>query len=75
MKIKKIAYQHRRDFKAIHECESCGALTGEEWDYDDRNFHDNVIPAKVCKKCGKSRNDLGITAEPTPTKHDSWEVV
>ena len=69
MKIKKITYQHRRDFKAIYECEGCGAITSEEWGYDDRNFHDNVIPAKICKKCGESRNSLGTQGEYTPTKY------
>lgn len=52
MKIKKIVSQHRRDFEAIYECEHCGyeeTLKG----YDDSNFHKNVIPTFICKKCGK----------------------
>ena len=52
MKIQKILEQHRRDFKAIFECEHCGntkTLPG----YDDANFHQNVIPKMECKKCGK----------------------
>ena len=51
MKIKKIISQHRRDFVAIYECEHC------DWEYeapgyDDRNFHDNVIPEMECAGCG-----------------------
>lgn len=74
MKIKEMLSQHRRDFRAIYECESCG-YTEKSSGYDDRNFHDNVIPNFKCKQCGKSRNDLGIEHEHTATKHADWEVV
>lgn len=56
MKIKEILYQHRRDFTAIYECESCGH-THEGWGYDDANFHNNVIPSMVCPECGKKAPD------------------
>jgi len=69
MRIKNITYQNRRDFKAIYECEECHNITKEEWGYDDRNFHDNVIPNMKCKQCGKSRNDLGIQGEFTETRY------
>lgn len=75
MKIVKIRSQNRRDFWADFECEGCGHTEEDRQGYDDRNFHDNVIPNMKCKDCGKSRNDLGVTAEPTPTKYKSWEVV
>jgi hypothetical protein len=75
MKIIKIISQHRRDFKAEMECEGCGCKDIISRGYDDRNYHDNVIPKMKCKDCGKSREDLGITAEPTKTKYNSWEVV
>ena len=52
MKIKKIISQHRRDFRAIYECEHCGAER-ESSGYDDANFHQNVIPTFECHKCGK----------------------
>lgn len=56
MRIKQIMSQHRRDFKAIYECEHCGHTeTGSG--YDDANFHQNVIPKKVCTECGKSAGD------------------
>ena len=54
MRIKDIVYQNRRDFKAIYECEHCGNITGEKWGYDDAYFHQNVIPAMKCEKCGKT---------------------
>ena len=69
MKIKEIKSQHRRDFYAIYECENCGYITKEERGYDDRNFHGNVIPEMKCEKCGKSRNDLGISGEFTCTRY------
>lgn len=68
MKIKKIIYQRRRDFTAIYECEGCGA-TEKSGGYDDRNFHDNVIPKMKCKKCGESVISLGIDYKPLTTKY------
>ena len=75
MKIKERIMQHRRDFRAIYECEGCGYTTKEQSGYDDRNFHDNVIPEMICPKCGKSRKDLGIVGEKAETKYASWEVI
>ena len=75
MKIREMKSQHRRDFWATYECEGCGHITGEKSGYDDRNFHDNVIPNMKCDNCGKSRNDLGIVAEKTQTKYQPWEIV
>lgn len=75
MKIKEITSQSRRDFYAIYECEGCGNITKEKSGYDDRNFHDNVIPSFKCESCGKSRNELGIESELTKTKYSAWEVV
>jgi len=68
MKIIEMLYQNRRDFTAMFECEGCGNKQKSDG-YDDRNFHDNVIPAFKCSKCGKSRNDLNIISEPTQTKY------
>lgn len=56
MKINKIISQHRRDFTALYECEHCGD-TYEGRGYDDANFHDNVIPKKECRKCGKTADE------------------
>jgi transcription elongation factor Elf1 len=68
MKIKEIISQYRRDFKAVYECEGCGHTEVKDG-YDDRNFHDNVIPAMKCKNCNKSRNDMDIIEKPTATKY------
>lgn len=37
--------------------------------YDDRNYHDNVIPNIECSKCGKSTISEGGEIERTPTKY------
>ena len=50
MKIKEFVWQHRRDFRAIFVCEHCGN-EGEAGGYDDKNFHDNVIPTLKCSQC------------------------
>lgn len=74
MKITRLTSQYRRDFRADVECEGCGdkdAIKG----YDDRNYHDNVIPKMICKKCGESRNSLGIKSDPTPTLYGDNEVI
>ena len=52
MKIKTLLSQHRRDFRAVYECEHCEA-TEERPGYDDANFHQNVIPDMECKQCGE----------------------
>lgn len=57
MRIKKIISQHRRDFYADYECEHCGYLDRNKSGYDDRNFHDNVIPKMKCPKCGKRADE------------------
>ena len=68
MKIKRITYQHRRDFTAFFECEGCGNISQGQG-YDDRNFHDNVIPKIKCSACGKSALDLGVDVRPLMTKY------
>lgn len=74
MRIKKILRQNRRDFMAIYICEGCGHEHKSDG-YDDRNFHDNVIPSFECINCGESRNSLGIKGDYTPTKYGDMEVV
>lgn len=56
MKIKEIINQHRRDFRAIYECQHCHATT-EGYGYDDDYFHGKVIPAMKCKECLKTSED------------------
>jgi len=65
MKIKEKLSQHRRDFIAVFECESCGhteRLNG----YDDTYFHETVIPEMECKECSKKSPD---NYEPEKTKY------
>lgn len=60
MRIKEIKQRMGRDFWAIYECEHCGHTTGKQSGYNDANFHENVIPNMVCKKCGlKGGGDTG----------------
>ena len=71
MKIQKIISQYRRDFVAICECEHCGyseQCTG----YDDRNFHENVIPTMTCPKCNKIADE---NYRPLATKYDDNEII
>lgn len=75
MKIKEVTSQNRRDFYAIYVCEECNHETKKQSGYDDRNFHDNVIPKMKCTECGKSREDIGINGEFTQTKYQSHEVI
>lgn len=72
MKIKKIISQHRRDFTALMECEHCGQESVLDNGYDDRYFHDTIIPKLVCGKCGNS----GIKAQkPTATKYPEGQQI
>ena len=65
MRIKKMISQHRRDFRAIYECEHCG-YEEEGGGYDDANFHHNVIPTFKCSECDKTASDDYI---PRQTKY------
>lgn len=56
MKIQKVLNQHRRDFRAIYECEHCG-YTHESHGYDDSYFHQEVVPNMVCESCGNKAPD------------------
>lgn len=56
MRIKIIHSQYRRDFKATYKCEHCGNEV-IDFGYDDRNFHNNVVPNMECTKCGKKANE------------------
>jgi len=71
MKIQKIISQHRRDFQAIYECEHCG-YTQMSSGYDDRNFHDNVIPDIECPECKKKADG---TYRPLRPKYDEGVTV
>ena len=71
MHIKKILSQHRRDFRAIFECEHCGTQY-EMGGYDDTNYHNNVIPSFECRNCGKKAPD---NYRPLTTKYpDGYQI-
>lgn len=71
MYIKKILSQHRRDFRAIFACKSCGHEE-ERSGYDDRHFHQNVVPDMECKECGEK---AGEDYAPRGTKYpDGMQV-
>lgn len=75
MIIKNILTQNRRDFTAIMKCEFCDYETQEDNGYDDRYFHDEVIPEMECKGCGKSTKSEGGTIAHTETKYpDNLQV-
>lgn len=57
MRIKARISQSRRDFTADYECEGCGHIERGNG-YDDAYFHESVIPAMCCKKCGKSSGEV-----------------
>jgi C4-type Zn-finger protein len=77
MFLKEKIDQSRRDFKGKYECQSCGEVEIDAglYSYDDDYFHDNVIPAMKCKKCGKSTKDLGLENERMATKYAPHEIV
>lgn len=71
MRIKQITSQNRRDFQAVYICEHCG---NEEdgCGYDYSNFHQNVIPNKKCKSCGKTADK---DYRPLATKYPDYAEV
>ena len=71
MKLIKIIDQHRRDFKGQYECEFCKHIYTDSSmsSYDDRNFHDSVIPNIICPKCKKSTISENGKIIKTPTKY------
>lgn len=57
---------------AIYECEHCGHTTKERGGYDDSYFHQTVIPAMKCEKCGKT---AGEDYRPLTTKYPDGQQV
>ena len=71
MKIEKILSQHRRDFSAIFKCDHCG-FEKEGSGYDDRHFHEVIVPGLECPVCGKK---AGYDYRPLATKYPDGVVV
>ena len=68
MKIKRITNQNRRDVHAEYECEGCGHVSNS-WGYDDKYFHESVIPGLYCPECGESGEGLGVEYVPLKPKY------
>lgn len=75
MKIKNIIEQVRRDFSATLVCEFCYQEQNLSSGYDDRYYHDNVIPGIKCKSCGESTISKGGNIDFVPTKYSDDAVV
>jgi hypothetical protein len=75
MKIKNITSQHRRDFSALMKCEFCNEESKLHGGYDDRYYHDNVIPNMKCGKCLKSTSSEGGEITRTATKYSDNQIV
>ncbi len=75
MKIIKTFNWNRRDFSATLECEGCGHIQDRTGCYDDDHFHQKVIPAIDCGKCGKSTDSLGVAPQPHELKYSPHQIV
>lgn len=69
MRIKEITNQYGRDLYGKLECEHCGAVEKLSGGYDDANWHDRVLPARHCGKCGKNRTGEVKATAPEPNSH------
>lgn len=67
--------QNRRDFSAEYTCEGCGNKEIDDSGYDDKYYHENVIPNKKCNNCKESTITLGKPIEPQVTKYPEHYVI
>jgi hypothetical protein len=75
MKIKKVITQNRRDFTALMVCEFCNKESINTEGYDDRYYHDNVIPDMKCGSCLKSTASEGGEITHKDTKYSENQIV
>lgn len=61
MFILRITDQSRNDLYGVLKCEHCGFECKLVGGYDDDNWHYNVLPARKCASCGRTRNDMATT--------------
>lgn len=54
------------DFSAIIMCEHCGFRHVLKNGYHDANYHDNIIPEKICPSCRKDRGGI---------EHEKHEII
>jgi len=71
MKLVRILDQSRRDFQGEYRCEFCNHTERDSGmsSYDDRYYHDTVVPQKKCKSCGQSTLSGGGTPERVDTRY------
>lgn len=77
MKLQRIIKQHRRDFQGEYQCEFCNHISRDKGmdSYDDRFYHDVVIPNAKCKICGESTFSKGGYVTHTDTKYpDTFQI-
>jgi hypothetical protein len=74
MKLIRILSQNRRDFVGEYQCENCNVIAKISG-YDDRHFHNYVMPQRQCAQCYKSTRDLGKPEPVIKTKYKDHEVV
>lgn len=55
MKVDEYTFAMGNDFSAIMECEHCGGKQKLTSGYHDGFYHNQVIPAMKCDRCGKNR--------------------
>lgn len=77
MKLIEKLHQSRRDFQGKYQCEFCNHIETDKNcnSYDDTYFHQHVIPAMKCKKCGASTFSENRTVENAKTKYsDHFQI-
>ena len=72
MRIIKTYNWSRRDFTFDSECEHCGHTETDQSGYDDRHFHDHVMPSRQCSECGKTSPE---GSEPRATRYPEGMLV
>ena len=55
MKIHQITDQLSNDLYGTLVCEHCEHVQKMRGGYDDRNWHERVVPAIKCESCGRAR--------------------
>ena len=65
MKITKMISQNLAHFTAEYGCEGCGNTQVDNSGYNDKYYHENVIPNIQCNNCGESTTTLGVSIVPS----------
>lgn len=65
MRIKRITWQHRNDYRAVMVCEHCRHTQTDPCGYADAFYQERVIPAMYCGGCGKNSDGATRPIEAT----------